>query len=502
MQPNPEEPPTSPGGAGSSEAGISEAGSPETGWLTAIREGLLGTPRDFTSGNLLQGIVILAIPMVLEMAMESVFALCDVYFVSHLGEEAVATVGLTEAMLTIIYALGIGFSMATTAMVARRIGEKDGEGASEAARHSVMIAIAIGVLTGIPCAIFAPQLLSLMGAEAAVIEQGSGYTSILLGANVVIVLLFVNNAAFRGAGDATIAMRSLWLANGINIVLDPCLIFGWWIFPELGLEGAAIATTIGRGTGVLYQFWSLGRPRCRIRIPNPFSGIDLRLVRELLRLSVGGISQFLIATASWVVLMSIVADWKSSALAGYTFAIRLVMFFFLPAWGLSNAAATLVGQNLGANQPERAERSVWLTGLFNMIYLGLVTVLFVVFPEELLGFFVRNSGEASGGAMDPEVLAHGVEALRVFSYGYVLYSWALVFTQAFNGAGDTFTPTWMNLVCFWILEIPLAYLLAHPGGLGPSGVYWSVAISESLLAVLAFFVFRRGMWKKSQIAAT
>ncbi len=461
-------------------------------WWSAIKEALGGTPRDFTSGSIVQACIILAIPMVLEMLMESAFALCDAFYVSKLGESALAVVGLTEAMLTIIYAFGIGFSMATTALVARRIGEKNPEGASQATQHSIWIALTIGLVTGIPCFIFAPQLLSLIGAEAQVIEEGSGYTSILLGTNVVIVLLFINNAAFRGAGNAAVAMKSLWLANGLNIILDPCLIFGWWIFPEMGVKGAAVATTIGRGIGVAYQFWELRSPQSRVRIQRFFTVINWALIRELFRLSIGGIAQFLIATASWVVLMRIVALGGSAAVAGYTVAIRVILFFFLPAWGLSNAVATLVGQNLGAQKPDRAERSVWLTGVCNMIYMALVTVLFVFLPEYLMQFFTEEE----------DITAHGIACLRIFSYGYVFYSWALVFAQAFNGAGDTMTPTWMNFLCFWIIEIPLAYFLAVNLGYASSGVFWAVCIAETILAFLALFVFLTGKWKKTKIEAT
>ena len=458
--------------------------------LQQILDVLRGRTYDYTEGSLRRAIVILAIPMVLEMAMESTFAICDVYFVSRLGDDAVAAVGLTESMLTIIYALAIGLAMGATAMVARRIGEKDEKGAVRAATQAIAVGLGAGALVGLPCAIFAVDLLRLMGASSAVIEVGGGYTSLLLGTNVVIMLLFLNNAIFRGAGDPALAMRTLWLANGINIALDPCLIFGLGPFPELGVTGAAVATTIGRGTGVLYQLWMLRRGVGRVRLHGPDFRIDPAVLLELLRVSAGGVAQFLIATASWVALMRIVSPFGDEAIAGYTIAVRIVVFAILPAWGVANAAATLVGQNLGARKPDRAERSVWWTGVYNTVFLGGVTVLFVLFAPSLIGLFTDNE----------RTLAIGVDALRIVSYGYVFYAWGMVLTQAFNGAGDTMTPTWINLVCFWMIQIPLAWTLARVVGLGPSGVFWSVAGAESILAVVAAWVFRRGGWKKVRVA--
>jgi putative MATE family efflux protein len=338
--------------------------------------------------------------------------------------------------------------------------------------------------------LFAPELLRLMKAPPEVIATGTGYTRAVLGGNIVVLLLYLNNAIFRGAGDAALAMRTLMLSNGINIVLDPCLIFGWGLFPEFGVTGAGIATLIGRGVGVGYQFWALRRGTGRIVLRGPAARVELPIVRELVRLSLGGVGQFLIATASWVVLMRIVAPFGSQALSGYTIAIRIVIFALMPAWGLSNAAATLVGQNLGAKQPERAERSVWLTGFYNMVFMGTVTVLFLVFAPQLVAAFTDNG----------ETHAVGVRALRTLAYGYVFYAWGMVLAQAFNGAGDTLTPTRLNFFCFWCLQIPLAWTLAHPAGMGPDGVFWAVCVTESVLTVAAMLVFRRGRWKEARIA--
>jgi putative MATE family efflux protein len=457
----------------------------ETGFFATVRDALRGVPHDYTSGNLGRAIVLLAVPMVLEMAMESVFAVCDIFFVARIGTDAVATVGLTESLLTLLYAVAIGLAMATTAMVARRIGEKDPEAAATAAVQAIWLGLGIAALVGVPCWIYAPKLLEFMGASAGVIETGVPYTRILLGFNVVIVLLYLNNAIFRGAGDPAIAMRALWIANGINIVLDPCLIFGLGPFPELGVGGAAIATTIGRGTGVLYQLYMLQSGKGRISIRAVPFVIKPKILFRLVRVSLGGIGQFLIATASWVVLMRLVSPFGSAALAGYTIAIRIVIFALLPSWGLANAAATLVGQNLGAQRPDRAEKAVWLTGKYNMVFLGFVTVLFVA----TAGLMVRIFTD------DPETLVIAASSLRIMSYGYMFYAWGMVFTQAFNGAGDTKTPTWINLVSFWMLQIPMAWWLSTSTGFGPQGVFWSIAIAESILTLIAAAVFRRGGWK-------
>jgi putative MATE family efflux protein len=454
-----------------------------------VRESLSGKQHDYTSGSLRRAILLLAVPMVLEMSMESVFAICDIFFVARIGTDAVATVGLTESLLTLFYAIAIGLSMGTTAMVARRIGENKPQAASSAGMHAIYLGIGLSAVIGMPCWIFAPQLLELMGASATVVESGSGFTRILLGCNVVIMLLFLNNAVFRGAGDASVAMKALWLANGINVVLDPCLIFGLGPFPELGVTGAAVATTLGRGTGVLYQFYAYRSRRSRIELRGEALHFRPRVLFRLIRVSLGGVGQFLVATASWVALMRIVAPYGSAALAGYTIAVRIVIFALLPSWGLASAAATLVGQNLGARQPDRAERAVWLTGLYNMGFLLLITVAFVSAAPWLVAIFTD----------DALITPVAVSSLRIISYGYIFYAWGMVLTQAFNGAGDTMTPTYINMVCFWMLQIPMAWWLSSGLEFGPRGVFWAVAIAESILAVIAALAFRRGGWKKQAV---
>ena len=461
------------------------------GFLSEVRAALGGHQHDYTQGSLRRAIWLLAVPMVLELAMESVFAVCDIFFVSKIGDDAVAAVGVTEAMLTIVYALAIGMAMSATALVARRIGEKNVDGAVRAAMAAITVGVLGGIVLGVPGFFYAEELLRLMDAPESVVEIGAGYARLILGLNVVVMLIHLLNGILRGAGDAGLAMRSLWLANGINLVLDPCLIFGLGPFPELGMTGAAIATCIGRGTGVLFQFGVLRAGWGRLRLAGPAVRVRMRLVVEILRLSMGSIGQLLIATTSWVVLMRIVAPFGDSALAGYTIAIRIVMFVFLPAWGLANAAATLVGQNLGAKRPDRAEQAVWKTGVYNMVFLGLVSIVFLTFAPFLIGIFTR----------DPETLRTGIAALRILSYGYVFYAWGMVVVQAFNGAGDTMTPTKINFVCFWMLQIPLAWSLARPLELGPPGVFWSVCIAECILAAVAIVWFRRGAWKHKELAA-
>ncbi len=459
------------------------------GLWSLVLQSLRGGQHDLTAVPLRHAILLLAVPMVLEMAMESVFAVCDIFFVSRLGAEAVATVGLTESMLTILYAVAIGLSMATTATVARRIGEKEPSKAASVGAQAIYLGIFLAVLIGAPCFFYARELLGLMGASAETVDAGAGYTRVMLGFNIVIMLIFLNNAVFRGAGDAAVAMRSLWIANIINIVLDPCLIFGVGPFPEMGVTGAAVATTIGRGTGVLYQFWAMRRQGGHITILGDAWRWNVGVMVRLVRLSLGGIGQFLVATASWVALMRIVSIYGSNALAGYTISIRIIMFALLPSWGLSNAAATLVGQNLGAKRPDRAEKAVWFTGLYNMAFLGLVTVLFVLFARPIVGVFTQDEAIASVG----------ISSLRIISYGYIFYAWGMVLIQSFNGAGDTMTPTWINLFCFWVLQIPMAWVLARVVGLGPEGVFWSVAGAESVLATVAFILYKRGGWKHKQV---
>jgi putative MATE family efflux protein len=379
--------------------------------------------------------------------------------------------------------------MGTTALVARRIGEKNPKEAAVAAVQSIFVAIAASLPFALVGLFFAKKILMLMGADAWSIEYGYRYTVWMLGGNAVIMLIFIINAIFRGAGDAAIAMRVLWLSNGINIVLDPLLIYGWGPFPQMGIEGAAMATNIGRGTGVLFQLWVLFRGAKHIRVLWSQVRLHARVMGQLVRTSLGGIGQFIIATSSWVGLVRIMSEFGSEALAGYTIAVRIFIFTFLPSWGLANAAATLVGQNLGARQPDRAERSVWVTGIVNMIFLAVVAFIYIFFNEPLVRIFTSQ----------PEVVAVGAECLRIVSYGYLFYAWELVMIQAFNGAGDTITPTKINFFCFWLLEIPLAYLLALKLGAGEKGVYWSIVIAESIAGLVAIGLFRRGKWKEIKL---
>lgn len=417
--------------------------------------------------------------------MESLFAVVDAFFVGKVSTAAVAAVGLTEAVNMLIYSVAIGLSAAATAMVARRIGEKKREAAAKAAGQSILIAVVFAFIIGILGFRFGDQILGLMGASDAVLEEGAGYTRIILGTNVVIMLLFLLNGIFRGAGDASLAMKSLWLANGLNIILDPIFIFGFAFIPAMGAEGAAIATSIGRGVGVAFQLWILFGKKSIIRLTMAHLRWSADLVKRILAIAWGGTLQFLIASASWIFLVRIISEFGDEVVAGYTFAIRILIFTLMPSWGMSNAAATLVGQNLGADKPDRAERSGWVTARYNMYFLLCVSVIYIIFAEQLLGIFSN----------EPEVIKTGVECLRIISLGYVFYAYGMVLTQAFNGAGDTRTPTWMNLFCFWVLEIPLAYSMAIWLEWGPTGVYLAMAISEAMLAVLAIYLFRKGKWK-------
>lgn len=455
-------------------------------WLL-FRQAMTGdTDVDFTQGSIGRVTILLAIPMILEMAMESVFAVVDIFFVAGLGTAAVATVGLTEAMITLLYAVAIGLSMGTTALIARRIGEKNPDAASLAAGQAIWVGVLVSVLVGLIGIFYARNILLLMGADEAVLETGETYTRIMFGSCFTIVFLFLINAIFRGAGDASLAMRALTLANCINIVLDPCLIYGYGPFPELGLKGAAIATNIGRGVGVLYGVYYLcgGGGRIRLHIAN--MTLRLSVILSLVRISVGGVSQFLVATASWVFLMQIVSGFGSAAVAGYTIAVRVVMFSILPAWGLSNAAATLVGQNLGAGLPERAEASVWHIVRYNSLYMGFASVMMLLFTRAIVGLFTS----------EPEVIEYAVQCLTIFAVAFVAWGAGMAIIQAFNGAGDTMTPTWINVFCFWIVQVPLAYFLALILEFGPVGVFWAVFASDILTGIVGYLVFRRGKWKE------
>jgi putative MATE family efflux protein len=456
---------------------------------SSLREALRGSHQDFTAGSLNRAIFLLAVPMVLEMVLESLFAVVDVFWVAHLGADAVATIGLTESMLSLVFAVAMGLSLSTTAMVARRIGEKDPADAAVAAVQAIVLGVAVSLVIGIPCFVFAPRLLRLMGGSSELVALGANYARIALGGSGVVLMLFLNNAIFRGAGDAAIAMRLLWVSNIINLALDPCLIFGLGPFPRLGVTGAALATITGRSIGMLYQFYRLLRGTERIRILRQQIRVNLPVLLRLARVSATGVLQFAIAHTSWIGLVRIVSTFGDAALAGYTIAIRIVIFVLLPSWGLSNAAATLVGQNLGAKQPERAEKSVWRTGIYNMLFLGTVGVLFVIFAEPLMRGFTS----------DPEVIRLGASCLRIISYGNIGYAYLMVTLQAFNGAGDTVTPTIVYFFGFWLLEIPLAYGLAIPGGLRSNGVFIAIVIAEGAIAITSIILFKRGRWKQQQI---
>ena len=462
---------------------------PQPGLWSSIREALRGSHQDYTAGNLNRAILLLAIPMVLEMVLESLFAVVDVLWVGRLGANAVATVGLTESLLALVFSIGIGLSMSTTAMVARRIGEKDPVDAAIAGAQAIFLGLLISLAIGIPAFVFAPQLLRLMGASPEIVATGSGYARIALGGCGAIVMLFLNNAIFRGAGDAAIAMRLLWVSNILNLILDPCLIFGLGPFPRLGVTGAALATFSGRSIGVLYQFYRLMKGTERIRIPPSLLRLNPRVMWRLIRVSLTGILQFAIANTSWIALVRIVSIFGAAALAGYTIAIRIVIFVILPSWGLSNAAATLVGQNLGAGHPQRAEQAVWRTGLYNMLFLGIIGVVFIFSATPLVRLFTH----------DPAVVPLAASALRILSYGNIAYAYGMVMLQSFNGAGDTVTPTIVNFFGFWVLEIPLAWWLALHQGLRSTGVFLSIVIAQAAVAVAGILLFRRGKWKRQKI---
>ena len=452
---------------------------------SAVKESIRGSHRDYTRGPIGRAILLLAIPMVLEMVMESIFAVVDIFWVSHLGTDAAATVGLTESLMTLVYTLAIGLSIGAMAMVARRIGEQNPDGAARAAVQAIALALLVSITIGAIGAPLAPKLLALMGGSPWVIEHGSAFTRVMLAGNASVVLLFMINAIFRGAGDAAIAMRTLWLANWINIVLGPCLIFGIGPFPKLGIVGAAIATTIGRSTGALFAISKLIRSGGRFNIERRHLRIEPSIIGRLIRLSGTGTFQVFVGMASWIGLVRIISSFGSNAVAGYTFGIRVILFALLPSWGMANAAATMVGQALGAKDPARAERAVWQAGFYNMIFLGIVGLIFIFFAPQIIWFYTDI----------PDVAPYGVDCLRIVAYGFLFYAYGMVLGQSFNGAGDAWTPTIINMFVFWLWEIPLGYVLSVKLGMGPRGVFFAITIAFSTLAVVSAIVFRRGRWK-------
>lgn len=448
-----------------------------------------GKEQEFTTGSIRRAIFMLSIPMILEMLMESIFALVDIAYVSQVSVNAVATIGLTESVITLVYAIAIGLSMAATAVVARRVGEKDLKGAQEAAVQAIFLGIAVAIVVGIIGFLYNKEILALMGAEPDLIEEGHGYTKWLIGGNITILLLFLINAIFRGAGDASIAMWTLVLSNGLNIILDPIFIFGWGPVPEYGVMGAAIATNIGRGTAVLFQLGILFFGWGKIKLMLKDVVLNLKVMYNLINVSLGGIAQFLIGTSSWVFLMRIMSEFGSEVLAGYTIAIRVMMFTLMPSWGMSNAAATLVGQNLGAKQPDRAEKSVWITGKYNAIFMGSVSIIYLLFARQIVEAFNTT----------PSVVENGALCLRIIAAGYIFYAYGMVVSNAFNGSGDTRTPTKINLIAFWLYQLPVAYLLALVSGWGAMGVFIAITTAEVLLAVIGIVWFRKGKWKSFQV---
>jgi putative MATE family efflux protein len=462
-------------------------------FFSLVRRSIRGDEYDYTQGSIRAAVVLLAIPMILELILESVFAVVDMYFVSHMhqgAKQAMATVGLTESVISIVYTLGFGVSMAATAVVARRIGEKDNDAAAHAGAQAILIGIGLSIVLSIAGVIFAPSVLKLMGAAPDVIAEGTPFARIMFGSSLVIIMLFLINGIYRGAGDAAMAMRSLWIASGINIILCPLLIYGYGPFPELGLKGAAIATVIGRSTGVIYQCYHLFGGKRIIHIVRRHFKWDAPIIRTLVEVAWPATSQFFIQSGSWIILSYLVSKTGSTdASAGYQVAIRNVVFFILPAWGLSNAAATLVGQNLGAKQPDRASKSVLLTTKYNAIFMGIVMLLFLFLASPIMSIFTK----------EPEVHRYGVSALQIIGAGYIFYGIGMVMIQALNGAGDSKTPTLINLVGFWFFQIPLAWILAKQFNMGPVGAFIAIPVAESFLALAAWYYFRLGRWKEVKI---
>lgn len=457
-------------------------------WRSLV-DAIKGTQQDFTQGSISRAVLLLATPMVLEMSMQALFAVVDVFWVTRLGARSVAAVGLTESMLSLVFSVGLGISMSTTAMVARRVGEQDANGASVAAVQAIVLGCVISVAMGVPGVIYAPSLLDAMGATPAVIEVGRGFTTVALGGCVSMILLFINNAIFRGAGDAYAAMRVLWFANLVNIALDPCFIFGLGPFPRLGVTGAAVSTLIGQSCGVLYQGYLLAHGTGHIRIASEHLRLAPKVIGTLLRVSSTGIIQFVIAHTSWVLLVRFISSFGSIALAGYTIAMRIFFFLVLPAWGMSGAAATMMGQNLGAGKPERAQRAVFLTGGYNAIYLLVITLLMVGFPGPIVSVFTD----------DPAISSYATDCLRIIGFGNVIYAYGMVMVQAFNGAGDTVTPTFINIVGFWLCQVPLAWALAFHFHMKVRGVFAAIPLSEAFITLLGLVMFLRGAWRHKTI---
>lgn len=470
------------------EVRINNAGKRQSVWED-LKKAIRGSEEDYTRIKISRAIFLLAVPMILELVMESLFAVVDIFFVGKLGPSAIATVGLTETYLFLLYSIAMGLSTAVTAIVARRIGEKDKEKAGITAVQAIFIATIVSVPFAVAGIFFSRDLLVLMGADAWTLQYGVPYTQWMLGGNAVIMLLFMINGIFRGAGDASIAMRVLWIANIINMMLDPLLIFGWGPFPQLGIEGAAIATNIGRGVGVVLQIWFLLKGGKHIRVLKSYFKLNAEIIIKIIKTSLGGVGQMIIAMTSWIFIIRIISAYGSEAVAGTTIALRIMMFTMMPAWGMSNAAATLVGQNLGAKQPERAEKSVWITGSWNMIFLIAVAVVYFVMSDRLVGFFTD----------DQTVVSIGSRWLRIVSYSYFVYGWFMVASQAFNGAGDTITPTKINFVFFWLIEIPLSYIMAKSLDMGYIGVFWAIFIAETAVGLFTLWLFSRGKWKNISV---
>jgi putative MATE family efflux protein len=461
----------------------------QPGVLGLVRQALTGTELDYTALPLRRAVFLLAVPMVMEMAMESLFAIADIFWVSRLGSDAVATVGLTESLLAMVYAIAVGLSVAATAVVSRRIGQGDAEGASQAAGQVLLLTSGVSIVIGVIGALAGPTLLSWIGASESVLALSASYSRVMFGGSITVVLLFALNAVFRGAGNAVTAMHSLWLANFANIVLGPLFIFGFGPVPGMGVLGAAVATTLGRGIGVIYQLSLLARRSGRLQVKLHCLRPRADVLKSLIGLSSTGTLQSMLETASWLGLVRILSSFGSVALAGYTIAMRVAVFALLPSFGLANAAATLVGQNLGAAKPERAERAVWVIGVYNVVFLGTVGLVFTLAPQPILRFFTD----------DPAELAFAANCLRIVALGFLFYAYGMVLVQAFNGAGDTRTPTLLNFVCFWLFKIPLAYVLAVPLGFGPTGVFVAITCAYSALALLALWLFRRGRWKTQHV---